>query len=73
MKLKTATLLAAIGAGLASLQQFYFFIRYNLVERSDYHSIDGDINSIIYILVYVSLFVFLIVFYQKQNNKSWKD
>lgn len=73
MKLKTATLLAAIGTGLASLQQLYFFIRYNFVERSDYHSLEGDINSIIYILVYVSLFVFLIVFYQKQNNKSWKD
>lgn len=73
MKLKTATLLGAIGTGMASLQQLYFFFRFNIIDRSEYNTIEGDINSIISFLIYTFLFVFLIVFYQKQNNKLWKD
>lgn len=73
MKLKTATLLAAIGMGIASLQQLYYFIRFNIMDRSDYRTIEGDINSILTLFFYVSLLIFFIVFYQKQNNKSWKD
>ncbi|WP_195534043.1 hypothetical protein [Bacteroides finegoldii] len=73
MKLKTATLLAAIGMGIASLQQLYYFIRFNIMDRSDYRTIEGDINSILTLFFYVSLFIFFIVFYQKQNSKSWKD
>lgn len=73
MKLKTATLLAAIGTGLASLQQLYFLIQFSIIDRGDYRTTVDDINSIIRLFIYVSLFVFLIVFYQKQNTKSWKD
>lgn len=73
MKLKTATLLAAIGVGIASLKQLYFFMRYNIIERNEYNSIEGDINSLAFLMVYILLFIFFIVFYQKQNNKSWKD
>lgn len=73
MKLKTATLIATIATGLASLRQLYFLLRYNIMERSEYNSLEGDINSIVYLLIYVSLFIFFIVFYQKQNSKSWKD
>lgn len=73
MKLKTATLLAAIGTGLASLQQLYFLIQISIIDRGDYRTTVDDINSIIRLFIYVSLFVFLIVFYQKQNTKSWKD
>lgn len=73
MKLKTAALLAAIGTGLASLHQLYFFIRFNLIERSDYNTIEIDINAVLHILAYVFLSIFFIVYYQKQNNKSWKD
>lgn len=73
MKLKTATLLGAIGTGLAFLLQLYYFIWYNIIERDTYNSIIGDISSITSLLFYSFLFIFLIVFYQKQNNKSWKD
>lgn len=73
MKLKTAALLAAIGTGVVSLHQLYFFIRFNLIERSDYNTIEIDINAVLHILAYVFLFIFFIVYYQKQNNKSWKD
>lgn len=72
MKLKTATLLGAIGTGMALLQQLYFFFRFNIIDRSEYSTIEGDINSIINFLISTSLFIFLIVFYQKQNNKPWK-
>lgn len=73
MKLKTAALIASIGSGLSLLLQTINFIRFNILERSDYYTIENDIYSIIYILCSASLFVFLIVFYQKQNSKSWKD
>lgn len=73
MKLKSATLIASIGSGLSLLLQIINFMRYNIVERNEYYTIENDIYSIFYLLCNVSLLVFLIVFYQKQNNKSWKD
>lgn len=48
-------------------------MRYNIVERNEYHTIENDIYSIFYLLCNASLLVFLVVFYQKQNNRSWKD
>lgn len=73
MKLKTATLIASIGSGLSLLLQIINFVRYDILERSEYNTIANDIYSIFYLLCSASMFVFLIVFYQKQKNKSWKN
>lgn len=73
MKLKTATLLACIGTGITVLLQLYSFIKLNLIERSEYNSLEYDLHSILYLVSSIFLFIFFIVFYQKQSNKSWKD
>lgn len=73
MKLKTAALLACIGFGISVLPGVINLIRYHILERNEYLTLENDIYSVLYLLGNVSLLVFLIVFYKNQDNKSWKD
>lgn len=73
MKLKTASLLACIGSGIIVMMRTYYFLRYAVVERTEYNTIEGDIHAIIEITAYIFIFVFFIIYYNKQNSKSWKD
>lgn len=73
MKLKTATLLAGIGTGLEAALQIYFFVSFYIIERGEYATFQGGAYSFIEVLIKISLFIFFVVFYNKQNNKSWKD
>lgn len=73
MKLKTAALLACIGTGLEAVLQIYLFVSFYIIERSEYATLKGGAYDLIHTLADISLFIFFIVFYNKQNNKSWKD
>lgn len=73
MKLKTASLLACIGSAITVMMRTYYFLRYAVVERTEYNTIEGDIHAITEIIAYIFIFVFFIIYYTKQNSKSWKD
>lgn len=73
MTLKTASLLACIGSSITIIMQAYSFIRFNLIERTEYHRIEGDIFSIISLISNIFLLIFFLTYYNKQNNTTWKD
>lgn len=73
MTLKTASLLACIGLSITIIMQAYNFTRFNLIERTEYHRIEGDIFSIISLISNIFLLIFFLTYYNKQNNTTWKD
>ena len=73
MKLKTAALLACIGTGITLLMQIYAIAKYCIINRNEYMTLENDINFAINFIGNLSLLVFFIVYYNKQNTKSWKD
>lgn len=70
-KLRVATLLACIGTGGFLLANVYQYIKYGIVDRSDYWTIEQDFWSIFHSLCWIFILIFLITFYKNQS-KIWE-
>lgn len=73
MKLKTAALLGVIGSGISVIIQIINFVKYHIIDLGGFYDIEMILMSLAYMLSNILILIFLIVFYNKQNNKSWKD
>lgn len=73
MNLKTAILLGAIGSGLNLLLNLTSYIKFNVIERSEYITFESDFLAFGYLIGNLLIFVFLVGFYTNESKKVEKN